>query len=357
MSVAATLDARIRAYVAVMPPAISGSGGHVACLKVATALVIGFALSDDAAWPFLVEYSKRCEPPWSDKELEHKLTEARKNKKNHPVGWLLGGAKPETNFKNSPRPEPKKELTEEEKIKRWTYAVKTRLNGWVADPADVWEASPIRLFDDYDGDARVAITCLGDPDDLININFDYREKPNGKGVDIIGPGVTLSVAEWDEYLADYPMPYREAGCWWRANPVKSRQGSGKDGSFTDADIARFRYHLFEIDKLPLELQLSFFCKMRVPVAMISDSAGKSYHALVKSYADTLAEFQDEAEYLLDEVFSKYGVDPKNKNASRYSRLPGVPRVIGARGLQPGETEARQKILYLNPNPPKQRAIL
>jgi hypothetical protein len=205
-------------------------------------------------------------------------------------------------------------------------------------------------MDDYRRDSQLAIYWLAsDPDDLINVNFDHRINLDGR-VDIVGPGVTLSVAEWNEYLEDYPLPFREAGCWWRSNPVRSRRGSGKDGSFTDADIAKFRYHLFEIDHLRLELQLSFFCKIQAPVAMISDSAGKSYHALIQTQAATLEEFQAEAEYLLNDVFAQYGVDPKNKNPSRYSRLPGVPRIIGARELQEGETEARQKILYLNPNP-------
>jgi hypothetical protein len=34
------LDARIRAYIAKMPPAISGSSGHIATLKTANALVL-----------------------------------------------------------------------------------------------------------------------------------------------------------------------------------------------------------------------------------------------------------------------------------------------------------------------------
>src|SRR4029077_20009667 len=102
-------------------------------------------------------------------------------------------------------------------------------------------------------------------DDLINVNFDHRLNPDGK-VDIVGPGLTMSASEWNHFLADYPMPCGEAGCWWRANPVRFRQGSGRDGSFTNADVARFRYHLFEIDSLPLDLQLSFFCRIRVPVA-------------------------------------------------------------------------------------------
>lgn len=352
----ADLGTRIRSYLEKLPPAISGSGGHVATLKVANTLVIGFALPLEEAMAYFETYNQRCEPPWSTRELEHKLAEAAKNKQGLPHGWLLGGVKPEPAAHSIRRPPPRKELTEEEKIRGYEHEIISKIGPWRADPVDVWEASLIRLFEDYDGDAQVAISCLCDPDDLINVNFDFRIQPDGK-VAIVGPGGTLSAAEWNEYLAEYPMPYGAAGCWWRHNPVRSRQGSGKDGSFTDADIARFHYHLFEIDKLPMDLQLSFFCKMRVAVAMISDSGGKSYHALVKSYADNLIEFEEEAKYLLDEVFAKYGVDPKNKNPSRYSRLPGGPRAIGGRPLEPGETEARQKILFLNPNALEGKSIL
>jgi hypothetical protein len=301
MSTSPTLDARIRAYVAHMPAAISGSGGHLATLKTANALVLGFGLSIDDAWPYLSEYNQRCEPPWSSRELNHKLAEADANKKELVRGYLLDAPLPESMARQQAARQKPVELTEEEKVKRWTHAVVTVLNGFKADPYEVWGLSPIKLLEGCETDARSAIYWLHDPEDLININFDYRPKSDGKGVDIVGPGVTLSASEWCEYLAEYPMPFREAGCWWRHNPVRSRQGSGKDGSFTDADIVRFCYHLFEIDRLPLELQLSFFCKCRMPIVMLSDSGGKSYHALVKSYARTLEEFQAEAEYLLDEV--------------------------------------------------------
>ena len=245
-----------------------------------------------------------------------------------------------------------KKLTPEEKAKRWTHAIETKLAGFEADPYDVWEASPVRLFDDYTKDATLAISHLSEHDDLININCDYRINPKDGRVDIVGSGLTRSTAEWIDYLTNNPTPYREAGCWWRPNPVRARQGNGRDGAFTDADIAVFRYHLFEIDAVPMDLQLSFFCKIIAPVAMISDSGGKSYHALIKSSARTLVEYQAEAGYLLDDLFARYGVDFQNKNPSRYSRLPGVPRSIGARALLPGETEAHQKILYLNPRPTK-----
>jgi hypothetical protein len=60
-----------------MDPAISGSGGHLALWAVARKLVKDFALSDDDAWPILLDYSARCQPPWSERELKHKLTQAR----------------------------------------------------------------------------------------------------------------------------------------------------------------------------------------------------------------------------------------------------------------------------------------
>jgi hypothetical protein len=50
------------------------------------------------------------------------------------------------------------------------------------------------------------------------------------------------------------------------------------------------------------------------------------------------------------VLAKFGVDGKNKNPSRLSRLPGVVRRIGADG------DGRQRLFYLNPQP-KQKAIL
>jgi hypothetical protein len=51
------------------------------------------------------------------------------------------------------------------------------------------------------------------------------------------------------------------------------------------------------------------------------------------------------------LLAKFGVDGKNKNPSRLSRLPGARRVIGALG------DGVQRLLYLNPQPEERRAIL
>ena len=65
------------AYLAKLPAAISGSGGHNATMRAACECV-RFELSDDEAMQALAEFNQRCEPPWSERELAHKLADARK---------------------------------------------------------------------------------------------------------------------------------------------------------------------------------------------------------------------------------------------------------------------------------------
>jgi hypothetical protein len=80
---------RARKYLTRTDPAISGQRGHDAALWAARVLVRGFMLSDADAWPLLAEWNQTCSPPWSDKELQHKLVEARQKSFAKPDGWLL----------------------------------------------------------------------------------------------------------------------------------------------------------------------------------------------------------------------------------------------------------------------------
>jgi hypothetical protein len=59
-------------------PAISGSGGHGTTFHVACSLW-RFLNDQPAVWAALVEYNAtKCDPPWREKELRHKMTEAEK---------------------------------------------------------------------------------------------------------------------------------------------------------------------------------------------------------------------------------------------------------------------------------------
>ena len=82
------LESRAIAYIATMDPAIEGSGGSIACFRVASTLVRRFALPEGVALDILrSEYNPRCVPPWSEKELKHKIASAIKSGKA-PMGDL-----------------------------------------------------------------------------------------------------------------------------------------------------------------------------------------------------------------------------------------------------------------------------
>jgi hypothetical protein len=85
-----SLDARVRAFLAACPAAISGQGGSHQTFSVACALAWGFALSEGEALAWLRVYNQRCEPPWSDAELKQKLRyAARSEYHDKPRGHLL----------------------------------------------------------------------------------------------------------------------------------------------------------------------------------------------------------------------------------------------------------------------------
>ena len=90
-----TLFERASRYVSTLPAAISGSRGHDALFRVACILVNGFALQDAEAWPILLEYNTRCLPPWNERELRHKLAEARKVVHRESAGHLIAWIDPD----------------------------------------------------------------------------------------------------------------------------------------------------------------------------------------------------------------------------------------------------------------------
>jgi hypothetical protein len=79
--------ARARAYLDKVDPGISGQGGSIPCFRAACILLEGFALTKEEALPLMREYSAKCSPPWSEKELLHKLEDAEKKAVNR--GYLL----------------------------------------------------------------------------------------------------------------------------------------------------------------------------------------------------------------------------------------------------------------------------
>jgi hypothetical protein len=70
---------RAKAYLAKVPLAISGQGGSGDTFRAALFATRGFGLSKSQALEIMRGYSDRCTPPWSEKELLHKIDDAYKS--------------------------------------------------------------------------------------------------------------------------------------------------------------------------------------------------------------------------------------------------------------------------------------
>jgi len=164
-----------------------------------------------------------------------------------------------------------------------------------------------------------------------------QQKTNPKGA-----GTTLLRDDWIRWIRKGGVPQSKAGAWVRPNPVK-QHGTGANGAPCDSDVTSFRFCLLESDDLPLDLQLSFWARLPLPIAAIITTGGRSVHAWVKLNCENVGEYQKLVARIY-ELLARFGLCLSNKNPSRLSRLPGAQREIGKRGDGP------QKLFYLNPEP-------
>jgi hypothetical protein len=83
------------AYLATCGGAVDGQGGSKKCFGVACRIGPGFDLPEDVCLRLIRDhYNPKCQPPWSDKELSHKVSDAYKKAKSR--GWLLQKRKPQS---------------------------------------------------------------------------------------------------------------------------------------------------------------------------------------------------------------------------------------------------------------------
>ena len=85
----ASLETRVHAYLNQCEPARDGERGHDTTYRVACQIVNGFRFDPETALRFMRYYNQKCEPPWSEKELQHKVDEALKAQHNKAPGHLL----------------------------------------------------------------------------------------------------------------------------------------------------------------------------------------------------------------------------------------------------------------------------
>ncbi len=99
-----TSGARATAYVATMPQAIAGSGGHCATLAAACRMV-EFGLGEAEAFGILKSWNlSHCQPPWTEAELLHKMKEAYRRTAPQPEFATARQSAPQWHPLPSPAP-------------------------------------------------------------------------------------------------------------------------------------------------------------------------------------------------------------------------------------------------------------
>ena len=331
-----SIPERVVAYIAKVPPAVSGKRGHDETFKLVQTLVNGFCLSGDEALHYLEKYfNPRCDPPWSRRDLVHKINEAISKPSSKPRGWMLekGEWKPRRLVKLSVKKVVIPPIDTLANMKKF-------IGDFRCTEQDVINASPFKLppliyGEHFHRQAAMMIEYLFEADDLVNIMERSVQDKNGKWKPK-GYGEALPRAEWVKRLLRRRRA-QQGGVWTHMNSV-DRKG------ISEANITGFQYALLEFDEAPKEIQLAWLAKIDLPIAAIVWSGGKSYHAWIKIDADSLADFKRKYEALY-EFAKKYGAD-KTSSPTRKSRLAGAMR-----GTQ------RQKLIFLNPDADQKGGIL
>jgi hypothetical protein len=297
--------------------------------------LLGAGLTPDAVF---AQLRGKYESDVSDREI-HNLIAWAISKNPQPCGhaWESGNFGAQT----LPRLATPQRVTVEQAIgnaEKW-------LADFRCDECDLWHVSPWRPLEDWRLDALMVLAALYDKDDFINVvtNFTIERQNDGKQkANPQGAGNTLVRNDWMRSIRDNGTPHSAAGAWIRPNPVK-QHGTGTSGASCDSDVTSYRFCLLESDDLPLDLQLSLWARLPLPIAAIIDSGGRSAHAWVMLKYSTAQEYQAKVNRIFT-LLARFGICQNNKNPSRLSRLPGAQRTIGNRG------DGAQRLLYLNPEP-------
>lgn len=200
--------------------------------------------------------------------------------------------------------------------------------GKIKDEVDLWESSPIRLWDEPQRDSSLLLKNLFKSDELVFIGKRHDADTIKTAGEWINCGVTSSFII--------------------INPLNGISAPTKTGDKTtlrgDGNIASYRYAMAEFDILSREDQIRFWSAVKLPIVALIDSGGKSIHAWldVQKLATVTTSDQWQAEikhHLYDRLLAPLGIDGACSNPARLSRLPGHFRE---------EKQAWQRLLWLSP---------
>jgi hypothetical protein len=289
-----TTKERAALWLAKVPPAISGSGGHNQTYTAAVGLTHGFCLPFEDAYSLLADWNRSCQPPWTERELAHKVRQAIDQPHDKPRGHLLNAS--------DHRPVEPLDIT------RVTFK---------KPPA------PLTKPDPAGSEFRRFIEACFSQGETICICDNVSEE-DGRP---LTSGSFMTREEWisrhDQPGAGILSPSRN-GVFVRINPFKPNLYSGSDN-----DVSAYRHVLVEMDERPKAEQEKVLRDTGMPITALIDSGGKSIHAWVRVDAHNRKEWEARRDVIYAAI---PGIDPKNKNPARFSRLPGAYRDGSAQRL-------------------------
>lgn len=208
--------------------------------------------------------------------------------------------------------------------------------GKYLDDADLWEASPKRLYDEPQRDTALFLAAVYEPDDLVWIGERYENGIMGKTI--------RPVLDWIEYFkaGGNTAPHIIV------NPLDgiphTTKAGDKDSLRGDLNISKFGYCLIEFDDLSREDQIKFWSAVKLPIVALIDSGGRSIHAWLDVQklvaVNTLDQWHTEIKNrMYDQMLRPLGIDAACSNPARLSRLPGHLRA---------EKGSWQRLLWLSP---------
>jgi hypothetical protein len=298
---------RAALWLAKVPPAVSGQNGHSTTYTAAVGLAHGFGLSSGDALNLLSEWNRSCQPPWSEKELLHKIAQAQSKHHSKPRGHLAEGSHTQgtTPFNitkvtfNKPKPVPVTQNT---------------VGHDEPDAPSNAPAAPVPASHDASEFQRFLQSAFA-PHEVVCI---CEQVEDGKPMT---SGSFLAIEDW---IARFDDPEsilfrsdRTDGVFVRINPFRPSLYSGSDN-----DVSAYRHVLVEFDDKPKAEQEQLLRSSGLPISVLIDSGGKSIHAWVRVDAPNRKEWDARRDLIYSSI---PGIDPKNKNPSRFSRLPGAWR--------------------------------
>lgn len=189
-------------------------------------------------------------------------------------------------------------------------------------------ALPIQEPENWDPAAQIScyIETLFEANDNVGYVTECWQNNDGKYLPTAGCWDRTAgqlLADLQRYQGDIGAVFGdtnpECGAWIRFNPLDGRGAKNEN-------VTEYRYALVESDAISVEQQNGIMHDLKLPIAALVYSGGKSLHAIVRVDAGSYDEYRKRVEFLYS-VCDKNGlkVDRQNRNPSRLSRMPGVIR--------------------------------